>query len=579
MDYFDINLVKDNTTIKSGKRTIQVLLAIIIVMAILVSVVRILGFGKVYHYDLKDEIVTRIISNNTNGQNEEKDYKDSSIPATKTGDKIIFEIRIPERLFDGAGALCFYQYHSEIKVKFENQVIYTYGQDLTKNHKMYGNELCIVEIPDEVWGKQITIEVTQMETSSSNHSTNFRILHLKDARMYPIISNAILYMLYIIIAIIALIILVASVVSRVFREKIDFDAMSIAIFSLFLCLWQMGSRRYMYILSNNRSIASKIEFFALYAAAIPFLAYLIRVHKKTIYKKIYIAMELVYTTFFAVCIVSHAIFHYHIVNFETAFYVLIFIALSTTLVIELIASKDDHRSKTVDVKNGLLCSTGLCAIQVMIIVFREVFHRPIPKFFLSVDFATIAVLVFVLTMFSSISKSFLNSFAIMHEQKSNEHLAYFDFLTMIPNRLYCSKILEKYDSEKDGSYGVVFLDLDYLKYGNDKFGHKMGDKMLQTAANCIKECFTGSGSFGRWGGDEFIAVFDNPEDIDGFIERFHAKIKKINDNKKFPFDYHVSLGVCIKQAGDDMDANVVIANADQAMYQDKKSYKSNHQIR
>ena len=576
MDYLDIDLVKDKKSVKTRKRIFQIMATALITVIVVVFVVQRLGIGKVYYYDLGNEITTTIIQEDDEGNISKKEYKDSSIPATGLKDRIIFDVNIPEKLFEENGILCFYQYHSEIRATFEGNEIFQYGKELTEQKKMYGNELCMVEIPPEAWGKTITIEVVQMETDSSNHSTNFRIMKEKDARMYPLVSNTILYVMFIILAIISLLLLIISIVSSILRGEIDLEGLSMSVFTLLLSLWQMGSRRYLYILSNNVRIASNIEFISLYAAAIPLLGYLIKVHKRKKYKQIYTIMMMAYLVFFAVCIFGHTVFHRHIIYFETVFYVVIFVLLALTLVIELFAGRDDRRSKAVDVRNGLLFSGGLCALQVVVIGYREAFHTPIPKIFLSIDFATIAVFVFIMTMFITIGMNFLNTFAVRHEEENNEKLAYMDFLTMIPNRLYCSKVLENYDRQKNSHYGVVFLDLDYLKYGNDKYGHKMGDKMLQTTADCIRECFAGNGSFGRWGGDEFIAIFDNPDEIAEFIERFQGLIRRMNFYKEFPFHFHVSMGTCIKNPDDEMDSNVVVANADAAMYEDKKKYKEEH---
>ena len=76
-----------------------------------------LGIGKVYYYDLGNEITTTIIQEDDEGNISKKEYKDSSIPATGLKDRIIFDVNIPEKLFEENGILCFYQYHSEIKTQ------------------------------------------------------------------------------------------------------------------------------------------------------------------------------------------------------------------------------------------------------------------------------------------------------------------------------------------------------------------------------------------------------------------------------------------------------------------------------
>ena len=78
-----------------------------------------------------------------------------------------------------------------IYVYLDNKLIYSRGQDVTKRHGMYGNQLCTVELPKNVWEHTIKVVAKQMETDNSNHSTLFRIMKLKDAVDYPLANNSV----------------------------------------------------------------------------------------------------------------------------------------------------------------------------------------------------------------------------------------------------------------------------------------------------------------------------------------------------------------------------------------------------
>jgi len=55
-------------------------------------------------------------------------------------------------------------------------------------------------------------------------------------------------------------------------------------------------------------------------------------------------------------------------------------------------------------------------------------------------------------------------------------------------------------------FSLVFIDIDHFKHINDTFGHLLGDKTLITVAGAIKNCLRQVDSFGRFGGEEFVAI-------------------------------------------------------------------------
>jgi diguanylate cyclase (GGDEF)-like protein len=58
------------------------------------------------------------------------------------------------------------------------------------------------------------------------------------------------------------------------------------------------------------------------------------------------------------------------------------------------------------------------------------------------------------------------------------------------------------------TYGLVLVDLDYFKSINDQHGHAAGDRMLQRVAGVLLECTRADDCVVRWGGEEFLIVFD-----------------------------------------------------------------------
>lgn len=92
------------------------------------------------------------------------------------------------------------------------------------------------------------------------------------------------------------------------------------------------------------------------------------------------------------------------------------------------------------------------------------------------------------------------------------HLAYFDYLTGLPNRRLLidelSRILPRCD--RNGQFGaLMFVDLDNFKLLNDTLGHDVGDALLREVAVRLRATVRASDHLARLGGDEFVVVLEN----------------------------------------------------------------------
>lgn len=149
--------------------------------------------------------------------------------------------------------------------------------------------------------------------------------------------------------------------------------------------------------------------------------------------------------------------------------------------------------------------------------------------------------------------------------------AYMDSGTGIFNRLYfeeqVDQILEK---RKEFIFG--YLDLDGLKYVNDKFGHLEGDQYIQSFVSLIKSKIRSSDIFARIGGDEFAVIFSGcPEHV------ARDKLQKmltafIGENEK-PYPRSFSYGLVAVNGKEQMTRAEMIKQADAAMYCCKQENK------
>lgn len=163
-----------------------------------------------------------------------------------------------------------------------------------------------------------------------------------------------------------------------------------------------------------------------------------------------------------------------------------------------------------------------------------------------------------------------------------EHLAHFDALTHLPNRSLLADRLHQamaQEQRRGKKLVVVFLDLDGFKAVNDSHGHEAGDQLLIALARRLKEALREGDTLARIGGDEFVAVLTDLEDTAAsvpLLKRLLAAAAlpvQIND---LSLQVSASLGVSFYPQAQDMDADQLLRQADQAMYQAKVAGKNRY---
>jgi diguanylate cyclase (GGDEF)-like protein/PAS domain S-box-containing protein len=166
---------------------------------------------------------------------------------------------------------------------------------------------------------------------------------------------------------------------------------------------------------------------------------------------------------------------------------------------------------------------------------------------------------------------------ITEQHKSAEvirHHAYFDTLTLLPNRFLSLDRLSQLliETERnDEKAAVLFLDLDDFKKVNDSLGHEVGDKLLLESANRLKQVVRSEDTVGRLGGDEFIILLrelTSHHDVLDVAEKLLRMFRKpfVIDDRELILT--LSIGISIYPTNGKV-ASDLLRNADTAMYQAK----------
>jgi diguanylate cyclase (GGDEF)-like protein/PAS domain S-box-containing protein len=168
-----------------------------------------------------------------------------------------------------------------------------------------------------------------------------------------------------------------------------------------------------------------------------------------------------------------------------------------------------------------------------------------------------------------------------HEREL-EHLAHFDALTMLPNRAVLADRLHQGMTEalrRGRGLAVCYLDLDSFKVVNDAYGHDAGDHLLMAVASRMKKELREGDTLARIGGDEFVAVLLDRTDFVSCSAILNALLSATAQPvrvKNCVLQVSASLGVTFYPQAEEVDAEQLLRQAYQAMYQAKLAGKNRH---
>ena len=169
-------------------------------------------------------------------------------------------------------------------------------------------------------------------------------------------------------------------------------------------------------------------------------------------------------------------------------------------------------------------------------------------------------------------------------QAQLEHIAHFDALTDLPNRVLLADRLRQamVHAQRQGQkLAVAYLDLDGFKTVNDRHGHDVGDQLLVALAKAMKEALREGDTLARIGGDEFVAVLIDQADDSSCIPimgRLLAAAASSVALGELALQVSASVGLTFYPQDQGMDADQLLRQADLAMYQAKVAGKNQYQI-
>ena len=229
----------------------------------------------------------------------------------------------------------------------------------------------------------------------------------------------------------------------------------------------------------------------------------------------------------------------------------------------------------------ITCIVFLCGLRIGMYFYTHAFPPMIENtdgvntVFQIINTVTIFIAVGIVAIITSNYAEDVEKKLLLYNKKL-EKAASTDALTMLPNRRgilnYLDQLYEKHEAQVHGhKFTIVIGDVDFFKKVNDQFGHECGDVVLKELSKAFSDFMTGLGQVSRWGGEEFLFVFENhgKDETCYQLERLNERLKKlILIYEEHPLHIALTYGVAEYQGG---DYHNTIIQADQKLFVGKRS--------
>ena len=170
------------------------------------------------------------------------------------------------------------------------------------------------------------------------------------------------------------------------------------------------------------------------------------------------------------------------------------------------------------------------------------------------------------------------------QQQQLERMAHFDPLTGLPNRVLLADRMRQAMAQavrRDTRVAIAYLDLDGFKMVNDLHGHAQGDRLLIELSTRMRQTLRESDTLARMGGDEFVAVLIDLGEGESYLPTLRRLLEAASSpvvDGDLSLQVSASLGVTLFPQTESIDADQLLRQADQAMYQAKLAGKNRIRI-
>lgn len=423
-----------------------------------------------------------------------------------------------------------------------------------------------VTLPDDYSGKELKIEMSTPIESFSGVINPIK-LDAKDVLLFDLVKNQLFGLGIFSILFLAGIIL--TVISFFIKVNQDSRILYLGLLATCTSLWILAETRLLQFFVGNRFILGSLAYLMVPLMAIYFALYIREaVLLQTKHKKVITLFVIIMQTFTIVSVVLQITGVQAFI--QSMYYGLMVISVGAIIgAYFMIVEIRDYQNNTA---KKLMKFT----IVLFISLILEIGSFYIGTFSFISSFLRIGSFLFFVLLITDTIFYIRESMERRNENIILEKLAYKDFLTGSLNRTSYEKDLEKKIEGKE-TFRLNLLDLNYLKYINDNYGHNVGDEAIKLIYNALDSSFKDIGTSYRIGGDEFAVIINDIDPVINTkaIDQFNQKLDEIN--RSFIHPLVIAIGSDVYTYEQWEQFSKFYHHVDQKMYENKSVLKkTNH---
>lgn len=176
-------------------------------------------------------------------------------------------------------------------------------------------------------------------------------------------------------------------------------------------------------------------------------------------------------------------------------------------------------------------------------------------------------------------ETFSNNEQVIQTRRQVDELrqtVFTDPLTGVGNRRYLEEGIRAAQMEMErgiGTAGLIFIDVDNFKQINDTYGHDIGDQILLMVVRTLKHNLRGTDILGRWGGDEFIVIIHDVQNL-STLQDIAKKLRVMVENSRLDLDIarlSITISIGATLIKEEETSEIFFQRADQLMYKSKQA--------
>lgn len=451
----------------------------------------------------------------------------------------------------------------DIEISYNDELIYQYNDEkFPRNDQMKSNFSCTGKLPVVKNGGILKLKFHNTQKGNYNLSEVYigreRELILKQFKeaIFPIGISIIMIAL-------SVFAIGAGMYLKTFHVE-DKRFINVALFLIVCSIWCVTDSSILQQYSNHYHVNSTISFCAFMLLAVPMLRFIRNTENIGKYRILGVLINLFYVNTIAQCVLNYfGCFEYIEMLFVT--HILLTVGC---VIITVIILREYRMNKTAEIETIVFAFIILAASGVLAMILYWI----LKIYYYSSIFET-GILIFVALLLRGIILTAVTNLRAKTEIEVLKRLAKEDRLTGIGNRHAFDEYINILQAEAATLKNalMIFIDINFLKATNDRYGHGAGDELIIATSKCIKNVFGESGAIFRIGGDEFCIILKNPiVDEQEWYEALEREVQLYNRDSR--------ILLSIAEGGSylrEIDGKIKTISdwkyqADQAMYEDKR---------